>query len=88
MVLQQNCEVPLWGWAYEGETVLIETSWGVKTQTVAAARGEWRLSSIAAHAQSAARLHRASGRTQLGILEYWSNAIKYQTLFISDHLAR
>lgn len=43
MVLQQDCEVTLWGWAYEGETVLIETSWGVKTQTVADARGEWRV---------------------------------------------
>ena len=43
IVLQQNCEVTLWGWAYEGETVLVETSWGVKTQTVADARGEWRV---------------------------------------------
>ena len=43
MVLQQNCEVTLWGWAYEGETVVIETSWGVKTQVVADARGEWRV---------------------------------------------
>jgi len=43
MVLQQDCEVTLWGWAYEGETVLVETSWGVKTQTVADASGEWRV---------------------------------------------
>ena len=43
MVLQQNSEVTLWGWAYEGETVVIETSWGVKTQVVADARGEWRI---------------------------------------------
>ena len=43
MVLQQNCEVALWGWAYAGETVLIETSWGVKTQVVATVQGEWRV---------------------------------------------
>ena len=43
MVLQQNCEVTLWGWAYAGETVMIETSWGVKTQIVANAQGEWRV---------------------------------------------
>ena len=42
-VLQQDCEVSLWGWAWEGETVIIETSWGVKTQTTADARGEWRI---------------------------------------------
>ena len=43
MVLQQNADVAVWGWAYEGETVLIETTWGVKTQTVADARGEWHI---------------------------------------------
>lgn len=43
MVLQQNCAATLWGWAYEGETVVIETSWGEKTQVVADARGEWRV---------------------------------------------
>jgi len=43
MVLQQNCDVTLWGWAFEGEVVVIETSWGVKTQAVANAQGEWRV---------------------------------------------
>ena len=43
MVLQQNCEVTLWGLAYEGETVMIETSWGVKTHTIANAQGECRV---------------------------------------------
>jgi hypothetical protein len=43
MVLQQNCEVTIWGWAFEGEVVVIETSWGVKTQSVANAQGEWRV---------------------------------------------
>ena len=43
MVLQQQSAVSLWGWAYEGETVIVETSWGEKTQTIADARGEWRV---------------------------------------------
>lgn len=43
MVLQQQCEVTLWGWAYADETVVIETSWGVKTQACANANGAWRV---------------------------------------------
>ena len=43
MVLQENSDAMLWGWAYAGETVLIETSWGIKTQVVADAKGEWRV---------------------------------------------
>lgn len=41
MVLQQNAEVTLWGWAYDGEKVVVSTSWGPKAETVANARGEW-----------------------------------------------
>ena len=43
MVLQQQSEVSLWGWAFAGETVVVETSWGAKAQTVAGAQGEWRV---------------------------------------------
>ena len=45
MVLQQRPRGSyLWGWAsYEGETVIVETSWGVKVETKADARGEWRV---------------------------------------------
>lgn len=43
MVLQQQSEVTFWGWAYEDETIIIETSWGVKLQTIADAKGEWRV---------------------------------------------
>lgn len=41
MVLQQQSEVKLWGWAFAGESVLIETSWGVKARAVANSGGEW-----------------------------------------------
>jgi sialate O-acetylesterase len=43
MVLQQQTQVTLWGWAYEGEKVVVETSWGEKAETVADARGEWKV---------------------------------------------
>ena len=43
MVLQQNAEVALWGWAYSGETVMVDASWGVKVQATADARGEWKV---------------------------------------------
>jgi len=42
MVLQQASTVTLWGWAYEGEKVVIETSWGEKGEAVADARGDWK----------------------------------------------
>jgi sialate O-acetylesterase len=41
MVLQQQADVSLWGWAYAGEKVIVETSWGVKTQAVADEQGAW-----------------------------------------------
>ncbi|MEI6654686.1 MAG: hypothetical protein WCP45_07965 [Verrucomicrobiota bacterium] len=43
MVLQQQTDVPLWGWAFPGESVLIKTSWGIKAQTEADAQGTWRV---------------------------------------------
>ena len=43
MVLQQQSVVALWGWAYAGEAVQIETSWGVQTQVSANACGAWRV---------------------------------------------
>jgi len=41
MVLQQNADVKLWGWAFPGETVLVETSWGVNAKVVAGPLGDW-----------------------------------------------
>jgi sialate O-acetylesterase len=43
MVLQQSASVTLWGWAYAGEKVVIETSWGEKAETVADTRGNWKV---------------------------------------------
>ncbi|MEI6807155.1 MAG: sialate O-acetylesterase [bacterium] len=52
MVLQQQADVSLWGWAFAGETVLVETSWGVKTRGVANVRGEWSVKVRTPAAQS------------------------------------
>ena len=43
MVLRQNAEVSLWGFACAGETVQVEASSGAKTQAVVNAQGYWRL---------------------------------------------
>jgi sialate O-acetylesterase len=41
MVLQQNADIKLWGWAFPGETVLIETSWGVNAKVGVGPLGDW-----------------------------------------------
>lgn len=43
MVLQQETAVTLWGWAFAGEEVVIETSWGIRTNAVADAEGAWKV---------------------------------------------
>ncbi|MCX6937965.1 MAG: sialate O-acetylesterase [Verrucomicrobia bacterium] len=43
LVLQQKSTVRLWGWAYEGETVLVETSWGEHAKATADKRGQWQV---------------------------------------------
>ena len=44
MVLQQNSQVPIWGWAASGTSVSITPSWGTKTTVVADATGKWKTS--------------------------------------------
>lgn len=44
MVLQQQADVCLWGWADAGETVNITTSWGEKATTKAGKDGTWKMS--------------------------------------------
>ncbi len=41
MVLQQNTNVPLWGWAASGTKIDITPSWGQKTTVFADASGKW-----------------------------------------------
>lgn len=41
MVLQQNTQVPLWGWATAGTSVTITASWGETATTTAAITGKW-----------------------------------------------
>ena len=43
MVLQQQSDAVIWGWAYGGETVIVEASWGVKAKTAANDKGEWKV---------------------------------------------
>ena len=42
MILQQNTEARLWGWAEPGKTVTVTTSWNTAVYTVKAANdGRW-----------------------------------------------
>ena len=43
MVLQQQSQATLWGWARPGEGVRVEAGWGVTAETVAGAGGQWRM---------------------------------------------
>ena len=44
MVLQQNTQVPLWGWAISGTKVDITPSWGTTTTIYAGTDGKWKTS--------------------------------------------
>ncbi len=42
MVLQQNTNAPIWGWASPGEKIFVTGSWSNKTvQTIATSNGKW-----------------------------------------------
>jgi len=42
MVLQQNTQVPIWGWADLGEEISVDASWLEESVSVVAnAKGEW-----------------------------------------------
>ena len=43
MVVQQNADVTLWGWANVGRSVEVETSWGEKAAANVEADGSWKL---------------------------------------------
>ena len=44
MVLQQQSDAPVWGWAKAGATVTVTGSWdGAKQEAVASETGEWRV---------------------------------------------
>ena len=44
MVLQQNTQVPLWGWATSGTKVDLTPSWGTTTTIYAGTDGKWKTS--------------------------------------------
>lgn len=41
MVLQQNTQVPLWGWATAGTNVVVEASWGQSVTATTSTNGKW-----------------------------------------------
>jgi len=41
MVLQQNTQVPVWGWAAAGTSVTVTTSWGQTQTAISSATGKW-----------------------------------------------
>ena len=43
MVIQQQVDAPIWGWADAGETVTVLASWGGKATTTADSTGAWSL---------------------------------------------
>ena len=43
MVLQQNAEAKLWGWAEPHTTVKVAASWGVKATARSGADGRWEV---------------------------------------------
>ncbi len=43
MVVQQNAKIPIWGWADPQERIIIQTSWGVKAETVAGSDSTWQV---------------------------------------------
>lgn len=44
MVLQQNTNVPIWGWSQPGDTIRVLSSWQTKTyQDVALENGKWNI---------------------------------------------
>ncbi len=43
MVVQQDTEIPVWGWADPLENISIETSWGAKAEVVAKMDSTWRV---------------------------------------------
>ena len=41
MVLQQNTQAAVWGWAAAGKTITVTGSWGQNATTTVAASGKW-----------------------------------------------
>ena len=81
MVLQQNAEVTLWGWAYNGETVRIETSWGAKTQATANIRGEWKATIKTPQARS---LERGIRREHISFAVPNENMVQIKDILIGE----
>ena len=81
MVLQQASTVTLWGWAYEGERVLIETSWGEKGEAVTDGRGDWN---VTLKTPRAAALGREPRREWIRFTVPNENSIQIKDILIGE----
>jgi sialate O-acetylesterase len=43
MVLQQQCDVPVWGKGVPGTEVVLQASWGIKVSSVVLSDGSWKI---------------------------------------------
>ncbi|HPH21175.1 MAG TPA: sialate O-acetylesterase, partial [Haliscomenobacter sp.] len=41
MVLQQNTELSIWGWAKPGENIVVSTTWNTQYNAIASNQGSW-----------------------------------------------
>ena len=57
MVLQQNTDNAVWGFADPGEKVSVEASWGTSVTTTANASGDWQVFSEDAFARNGSFAH-------------------------------
>lgn len=64
MVLQQQKQVPIWGWATAGKKVSVKTSWNEKSyETVANSKGQWRLKLATPQAGGSYDIHISDGNS-------------------------
>jgi sialate O-acetylesterase len=67
MVLQQEKEIPVWGWADPGEKVEVGLSGGAPVAAVADAKGQWRVTLPAVKAGGGALTLTVAGKNRLEI---------------------
>ena len=99
MVLQQNSDIPFWGWSLAGATVTIKTSWGVVSNTIANNSGKWQTTiktpiAIAGQAPaytiSVTTLNKTTTYTNVLVGEVWVCAgqsnMTYQMTYINSEI--
>ncbi|HCT46265.1 MAG TPA: hypothetical protein DF699_13740, partial [Phycisphaerales bacterium] len=74
MVIQQQAECPIWGWASPGEEVEVRSSWGQTLRTRADDDGAWRVTLTAP----------AASRTSLQITVVGENTITIRDVLAGE----